>query len=84
MAATRIIPVRVSSSQYDQIRCSATSGGFKSISEFIRTRVLDRDFSLRVKLRLLEESIDKIQELLARERFHALQKSILVCKSPLI
>jgi len=69
MAATKIIPVRVSISQYDRIRCNATSSGFKSISEFIRTRILDQNLSLPVKLRQLEESMDKLQGLLERERF---------------
>lgn len=68
MAATRIIPVRVNSRQYDRIRSNATSSGFKSISEFIRTRILDPGFPLLVKLRQLEDSMDRIHELLERER----------------
>ena len=68
MAATRIIPVRVSCSQYDQIRGHASSSGFKSVSEFIRTRILDRDLPLLAKLGQLEESMDKIQELFEREK----------------
>jgi uncharacterized protein (DUF1778 family) len=69
MAATRIIPIRVNKNQYDLIKYNATSQGYKSVSEFIRTRILDRGLSGLTKLRQLQKSLDNLLLLLARERF---------------
>ena len=69
MAATRIIPVRVNKTQYDRIKYNANSQGYKSVSEFVRTRILDQDLSYLTELRQLQKSLDNLLLLLARERF---------------
>ena len=69
MAAIRIIPVRVTQSQYDEIRQNATVQGFKTVSEYIRTHSLKDSMSLQFQIKTLETSVKKVHELLGAEKF---------------
>lgn len=69
MAATRIIPVRVDKNQYERIKDNANYHGYKSVSEYVRTRILVREISIRSRLRELHESVDKLLIQLDREKF---------------
>ena len=68
MKATRIIPVRVTQSQYEQIRQNATSQGFKTVSEYIRMHSLKDSMSLQFQVQKLETSVKRVHELLAAEK----------------
>ena len=68
MAATRIIPVRVTASQYEKIRQNATRQGFRTVSEYIRTHALAHNMPIQCQVQKLETSIKQVHELLAAEK----------------
>jgi len=68
MAATKIIPVRVTQSQFDQIRLNATNQGFKTVSEYMRTHALEYNMRLQLQVQQLDASMKKVHEILTMEK----------------
>ena len=66
MVNTRYLHVRITNTQYDAIKSKANVAGYKNVSDYVRSRLLQDIPDVLGKLDKLQGSFDETQKLLRR------------------